>query len=165
MSVFRRKVGTAALLAFRAIPTPIKRRVIRIASPTYVAGAVCLLEHDGEVLMLWQPHRTGWSLPGGFMDKGETPAEAVQRELREEIGIAIDPGDPITVRVDPVKRGIDVIFRVKLDHRPEVALSTEARRSRWVRPDDLIDADATTLAILAAVRDLDRPRRPGRLVE
>lgn len=33
------------------------------------------------------PGKGGWALPGGFMELGETPQEAVLREIHEEIGI------------------------------------------------------------------------------
>lgn len=163
LSTLRRKAGTAALMAFRYTPEPLKKAVVRIASPSYVAGAVCVLEHDGEVLVLWQPHRRGWSLPGGFMDKGEEPADAVRREVMEEVGLRIDPGDPVTVRVDAQGQGIDVIFRVVLDQRPDLALATEARKAQWVVPGELREADRNTLAILGMLDDLARPRRQGRL--
>ena len=162
-STVRRKAGTAALLAFRLTPNPIKRHVVRLAAPSYVAGAVCVLEHEGEVLVLWQPHRKGWSLPGGFLDKGEDPADAVRREVAEEVGLDIEAGDPVAVRVDASGQGIDVIFRVRLDHRPDLHLATEARKAQWVDPDDLTEADRNTLGILATLRAADAPRRPGRL--
>jgi ADP-ribose pyrophosphatase len=40
------------------------------------------------IAILRQPHRQGfyYTLPGGRMDKGETPKQAAQRELREETG-------------------------------------------------------------------------------
>lgn len=164
LSTLRRKAGTAALLAFRAMPSPLKRHAVRIASPTFTAGAVCVLEHEGEVLMLWQPHRPGWSLPGGFMGKGEEPADAVRREVAEEVGLDIDPGDPVAVRVDPQAQGIDVIYRVRLDRRPSLELATEARKARWVAPEALEEADASTRAILACLAEVDRPPRPGALL-
>lgn len=167
LRTLRRKAGTAALMAFRHTPAPLKKLVVRTAAPSYTAGAVCVLEHEGEVLVLWQPHREGWSLPGGFMEKGEDPADAVAREVAEEVGLRIDPGDPVAVRVDPVDQGVDVIFRVELAQRPDLDLATEARKARWVVPAELTDADRDTLGILellARVCSGDGPR-PGRLLD
>jgi 8-oxo-dGTP pyrophosphatase MutT (NUDIX family) len=36
-------------------------------------------------------HRSQWALPGGRCDSGETPVEAALRELREELGLALEP--------------------------------------------------------------------------
>jgi 8-oxo-dGTP pyrophosphatase MutT (NUDIX family) len=38
-------------------------------------------------------HRGQWALPGGRCDEGETPAEAALRELHEELGLELGPGD------------------------------------------------------------------------
>ena len=160
----RRKAGTAALVGFRVMPGPLKRVAVRVGAPSYTAGAVCVLEHEGAVLFLWQPHREGWSLPGGLMEKGEEPADAVRREVAEEIGLDIDPGDPVTVRVDAQHQGIDVVFRVELDRRPELELATEARKARWFTPEELAEADRDTFGIMAAIAAAGEPPRPGRLL-
>jgi ADP-ribose pyrophosphatase YjhB (NUDIX family) len=167
MSTVRRKAGTAALVGFRLMPGPLRRAAVRVGAPTYTAGAVCVLEHEGEVLFLWQPHRRGWSLPGGLLGRGEAPADAVRREVAEEIGLDVDPGDPVVVRVDHVDQGIDVVFHVRLDHRPSLELATEARKARWVDPHELTEeeADRDTRGILETLRAADEPRRPGRLLE
>jgi 8-oxo-dGTP pyrophosphatase MutT (NUDIX family) len=45
---------------------------------------------DGRILFV--QHVEGrWQLPGGAVDPGERPAAAMQRECREEAGIAVDP--------------------------------------------------------------------------
>ena len=85
MSTVRRKAGTAALVGFRLMPGPLRRAAVRVGAPTYTAGAVCVLEHEGEVLFLWQPHRRGWSLPGGLLGRGEAPADAVRRAVAEPL--------------------------------------------------------------------------------
>lgn len=166
LETLRRKAGTAALVGFRILPGPFKRAAVRVGAPTYTAGAVCVLEHEGEVLFLWQPHRRGWSLPGGLLGRGEAPEVAVRREVAEEIGLDVDPGDPVVVRVDHVDQGIDVVFHVLLDSRPRLSLATEARKARWVEPHRLgeDEADRDTRGILETLRAADEAPRRGRVL-
>ncbi len=163
LRTLRRKAGTAALLAFRSLPGPLRRGAVRVGTPNYTVGAVVAIEHDGTVLLLGQPHRKGWSLPGGLIDHGETPAEAVTREVREEIGLDIDPGDHVAVGVHPHSQSIDVIFRVLVQERPDLHLASEARRSQWWRLEELGDVDRETRQILDLLRAVDASPRTGRL--
>lgn len=163
LDTLRRKAGTAALSAFRVLPVRLKRVLVRTGTPNYTVGAVCVLEHEGRVLFLSQPHRRGWSLPGGLLDRGETPAQAVAREVREEVGLLIDPGDPLVTGVHQRTQSVDVVFRVPLERRPELSLAHEARRARWWDPATLRGADLETRQILVLVRAAHAPSRPGSL--
>jgi ADP-ribose pyrophosphatase YjhB (NUDIX family) len=61
-----------------------------------VPVAVLLLPVDGGLLCVRraiEPGRGKLALPGGFMDVGETWQEACARELEEEAGVRIDPGE------------------------------------------------------------------------
>ncbi|WP_151526353.1 NUDIX hydrolase [Serinicoccus kebangsaanensis] len=165
LSTVRRKASTAALLGFRVTPGPLKRAVVRTVAPSYTVGAVCVIEHEREFLVLWQPHRRGWSLPGGLLGRAEEPSDAVRREVAEEVGLDIDPGDPVTVRVDPVEQGVDVVFRVVLTERPDLALATEARKARWTSRAELGPADRDTRGILDVLAHADATSRPGRLLD
>lgn len=164
LDAVRRKLGTVALVGFRMIPGPLKRRLVRAGTPSYTVGAVCVLEHDRDVLLLWQPHRRGWSLPGGLLDRGETPAEAVTREVAEEVGLRIDPGGPIATGVHPDSQSIDVVFRVRLAERPEVTAAHEVRKARWWSLDALEDTDRETRRILEVLGEADSAVREGRLL-
>lgn len=164
LSVLRRKAATAALVAFRRLPGPLKRGLVRAGTPNYTVGAVCALEHEGRVLMLSQPHRGGWSLPGGLLDHGETPAEAVAREVLEETGLRIDPGDPVTYGVHPHSQSVDVVFRVVLQTRPELRLSAEARRSRWCDTEQIGDFDRETRQIVKMLTQTNAQPRVGTLL-
>jgi len=51
-----------------------------------VRGAV--VDGSGRVLLVRERADGAWTLPGGWADPGDTPREAVERELREEAGLA-----------------------------------------------------------------------------
>ena len=59
--------------------------------------AVALYREDGRWLMHRRPaakqHGGLWEFPGGKVESDESPAKALVREIREELGIAIDASD------------------------------------------------------------------------
>lgn len=55
-----------------------------------VPGAAGIVrDADGRVLVLKRSDDGNWDLPAGASDPGETPAETVQREVREESGLEV----------------------------------------------------------------------------
>jgi len=64
--------------------------------PRFRAGTLCLVL-DGEDRVLLLRHRfrgdRPWGLPGGWLEKGESPMRGMRRELREELGLDLDPAD------------------------------------------------------------------------
>ncbi|MFO0998398.1 MAG: (deoxy)nucleoside triphosphate pyrophosphohydrolase [Alphaproteobacteria bacterium] len=61
--------------------------------PTILVAAVALIDSDGRVLLAERPAGKSmaglWEFPGGKVGAGETPEEALIRELREELGIDV----------------------------------------------------------------------------
>jgi 8-oxo-dGTP diphosphatase len=70
-------------------PTQPTRRPLR-PTPTCCA---CIV-HRGRLLLIQRANQPGkgfWSFPGGHIELGETIFEASVREVREEVGIEIEP--------------------------------------------------------------------------
>lgn len=67
---------------------PIVRKAVNFSLPRIVVEAV--IHHSNQVLLV-KPSRgyneDRWTLPGGFLVYGETPEEAVLREVEEEVGV------------------------------------------------------------------------------
>lgn len=65
---------------------PLKSTFFLRMSPV-VAGAAAVIDKDGRILLMRRSDDHKWAMPGGQMEVGETPAEAVVRETREETGV------------------------------------------------------------------------------
>ena len=67
-------------------------------SPLVGVGAVIVKENRVLLIRRGTPPLLGeWSLPGGVLECGETLREAVAREVREETGLAVEPGEMLGV--------------------------------------------------------------------
>jgi ADP-ribose pyrophosphatase YjhB (NUDIX family) len=147
-----------ALTIYGRLPRRIRLALLRTIAPSHTVGALCFVEHEGRTLMLRQHHRHGWTLPGGLVDRGEDAAQAVTRELREETGLAIRPGLPVGVVIDPRARRVDVLFHVATAQRPTVTPSSEATEAGWLTLAEAGPVDESTgqaFAMLARSRRAD----------
>ena len=66
---------------------------VELFGPRHHVGAVGVVFNDeGEVLMVEHVFRPNynWGLPGGWVERGENPANTVQREFKEELGTTLD---------------------------------------------------------------------------
>jgi ADP-ribose pyrophosphatase YjhB (NUDIX family) len=101
---------------------------------------------DGRILLLNQDTDSGraWSLPGGKLEEGETLAEALIREMKEETGLDIEPGRLLYV----------------CDHLPAqvVHMTFEARRTGGTVGDIAAGADTTPIR---GVEFVPVPRLPA----
>lgn len=59
-----------------------------IWAPTAMGVAGAVIDDQGRILLVRHRYNPGWRLPGGGVNRGEPPQEAVLRELREEVGLS-----------------------------------------------------------------------------
>src|SRR5690606_25438762 len=80
------------------------------ARPLVAAGAL-FLDDAGRVLLVRPTYKPGWDIPGGYVERGETPREACQREISEELGLRVVVGHLLTVDWAPhPDQGDKVLF-------------------------------------------------------
>jgi mutator protein MutT len=76
--------------------------------PVSVKG-VCI--RDGHVVLV-KNSRDEWELPGGKLERGETPEACVAREIEEELGLAVTVGPVLDVWLYRIRPGVEVLVAV-----------------------------------------------------
>ncbi|WP_435113050.1 NUDIX domain-containing protein [Nocardiopsis synnemataformans] len=72
------------------------------ARPRVAAGAL-FLDRLGRVMMVVPSYKDHMEIPGGYMERGETPSQAAAREVKEELGIVPPIGRLLVVDWAPTQ--------------------------------------------------------------
>jgi 8-oxo-dGTP diphosphatase len=62
-----------------------------------MAAGLLLRDRQGRILLVEPTYKADWEIPGGAVDRGESPRGCVAREVREELGLEIAPGRLLVV--------------------------------------------------------------------
>jgi 8-oxo-dGTP diphosphatase len=135
---------------WRRAPKALRRWTVRFSHPRFAvtAGAI-ITDGHGRVLLLKHRFRpgSGWGLPGGFIEQGEQPEEALRRELREEIGLEVAEVKLFTVRAFKRPKQVEIVFVGHALGSPE-ELNFEIQEAAWFLPGEFpkeLPADQTEL--------------------
>jgi 8-oxo-dGTP pyrophosphatase MutT (NUDIX family) len=105
---------------------------------TSLASTAVVLGGDGHVLLVHTDEDV-WMLPGGQLEPGESPQEAVVRELREEVGVGAAPERFVgvyTLRLAE-ETHYRFVFICSIDREPTLTGSDEVTDVAWYPPDAL----------------------------
>jgi A/G-specific adenine glycosylase len=111
--------------------------IVKAPSPIYISMATGVLIHDGRILTqkrladdIWG---NLWEFPGGVVETGETPGQAVVREYLEETGLIVNHPEPIASFKHSFTRYRVTLhaFRVTLLSSPEELTLKAAQEHRW----------------------------------
>lgn len=136
------------------------------ALPRKRVGAAALLsDGQGRVLLVEPTYKDYWEIPGGAVDADEAPLAAVVRELKEELGLPVQPGrllvtDWVPPRQDRTE-GLMLVFDggvLTPEHTAQIRLPAEELHSwAWCTMSEAETRLSQLLArrIAAAVRARD----------
>ena len=119
-----------------------------------VVPCVGAVVHDthGRLLLIrrgHEPSKGKWSLPGGRVEPGETAAQAVEREVLEETGLAVRAGEPVgRVRIPASAALYDVVDLAC------TLVDADAEPTAGDDADAVMFADAAALDALPCTPDL-----------
>jgi 8-oxo-dGTP diphosphatase len=128
------------------------------APPMLIACVGAIVEDgQGRLLLIKRGHEPGaglWSLPGGRIERGETDAEALVREMFEETGLTVQPGRLIGQVQRPGLAGdiIDIKDYAATVTGGALRAGDDAADVRWVSREDLATL-AVTDGLLEALTE------------
>jgi 8-oxo-dGTP diphosphatase len=119
-----------------------------------------VIEKGGKLLVCQRTrHQTmplKWEFPGGKIEEGEQPRDALRRELQEELGIEARIGDEIArvKHIYPNGSAVELRFYVVREYGGELE-NRIFRDMQWALPEalpsyDFLEADASLVKDLAA---------------
>ena len=132
--------------------------------------ACALVEDDhGRLLLVrraHEPYRGCWDIPGGFLEEGEQPLDGLRRELLEETGLEIEPGDYLGAWVDRYGDDPGSQFTLNLYWRARVVRGEErpdddVTELRWFPRDELPPPEELAFTNVPLVLDAWLATGPG----
>lgn len=115
----------------------------------YIAVKGIIRRKDGKILVVKRSEKDDhlpevWETVGGGMDGEELPQTALEREIREETGLAVTIGEPFNVftfrkQTGEFKVGITFLCDTEND---TVTLSDEHSEYRWIDPEEFAALDS-----------------------
>lgn len=133
-----------------------------------LVSAAALIDADGRVLLAraapGKPHEGAWEFPGGKVDAGETPEEALIRELAEELGVSTEASclAPVGFASQPLRESAGeadrhlVLLVFACRKWRGIARGLEGQKLAWCDPMRLLDMELgpADRPVAAQVRDL-----------
>lgn len=128
-----------------------------------VVGAIIVdpIDHRGRVLVGRRRDTGRWEFPGGKVERHETPNQALEREVHEELGIAVIVGDEFEGPDGPwpISDALELhLFHATAAQGSEPTASHAHGQLMWASSADLLElewepADVTPAQLIAASLD------------
>ena len=124
---------------WRRLPGGLKRWTMSVSNARFAVTAGAIITDDRDRVLLLK-HRfrpgSGWGIPGGYIEKGEQPEDALRRELREEAGLELESVALLTTRTFKKPHQVEIIFVCRAAGVPD-QLNYEILKAQWFSAGEL----------------------------
>ena len=134
--------GCASVLEMRDVEgrqRPVCPKCGRVVYHDPKIAATCIVERQGTVLLIRRNNQVGyglWSMPGGYVDRGEVVEEAAAREVEEETGLQVEVQRLVGLFSEAGHPVVVVAFTAR-ETGGRLAAGQEAQDVGFFPPDDL----------------------------
>ncbi|NKY48389.1 NUDIX hydrolase [Nocardia cerradoensis] len=139
------------------------------ANSIKVAVSAVVQDSAGRILMIHRTDNDKYSIPGGGLEIGESVADAVVREVKEETGIDVEVTKLVGVFSNPrhviafddgeVRQEFSICF-LAAPRGGQLRTSAESKEVKWVAPADLSELDIHPSVLLRIRRGLSSSSEP-----
>ena len=113
----------------------------------YVATKGIVLNHHNQILIIQRAeggrHENMWEFPGGMVEFGELPEEALAREIKEEVNLDIDILKYMYSWkwIENNEQVVGVSYLCRCKDVSTLKLSFEHRNYKWVNISEILDSE------------------------
>ncbi len=94
------------------LPKGVQLFFMRFFQNQFLIGVTGIIfNENNEILLFKHTYRQhSWSLPGGYLKAGEHPAEALEREIKEESHLIVSVDESLKTRTDRTSSRLDMCY-------------------------------------------------------
>jgi mutator protein MutT len=104
-------------------------------------GVLGIIRRDGQLLVIQRAKGVSvplaWCFPGGHIEEGETQAEALVREMREEINVIVKPGEHLMTQTKHDGRLVLHCWSATIVSGRPIPNPLEVADVRWMTPGEI----------------------------